>query len=150
MWGSSPLPEAVTRSTGTGAVFPGSAARRASTRSCTALMRAGLVGLRFEPDDAPALFGKGEVAEGRVQKYFGSSKGWAMRAEPRTLPSFSMRLPFAWYGNRSWAIAVTTSGYATPVMTVMTIRITMAGRRWTSMSDGSLLDQAQGNQDQVD
>src|SRR5215470_13697479 len=110
MCGSSPLADVVTRSTGTGAVLPGSAARRASTRSCTALMRAGLVGLRFEPEDDAALFGKGEVAEGRGQKYFGSSKGCAMRAEPTTLPSFTMRLPFAWFGNRSWATPVTTSG----------------------------------------
>jgi hypothetical protein len=55
MWGSSPLAEAVTRSTGTGATLPGSAARSASTRACTAETRAGFVGLRFEPDDAPAL-----------------------------------------------------------------------------------------------
>src|SRR5438128_9862417 len=37
MWGSRPLPDAVTRSTGTGAVLLGSAARRVLTRPCTAL-----------------------------------------------------------------------------------------------------------------
>src|SRR5439155_24807514 len=71
MWGSRPLPEAVTRSTGTGAVLLGSAARRASTRPCTALTRSGFVGLRFEPDDDPALYANGVVADGRPQKYFG-------------------------------------------------------------------------------
>jgi len=38
-------------------------------------MRAGFVGPRFDPDDAAALYGNGEVAEGRPQKYLGSSKG---------------------------------------------------------------------------
>ena len=64
MCGSRPLPEAVTRSTGTGAVLPGSAARSASTRSCTASISAGFVGPRFEPDEAPALYGTGAVADG--------------------------------------------------------------------------------------
>ena len=95
MCGSSPLPEAVTRSTGTGAAFPGSAARSASTRPCTALMRSGLVGLRLDPVEAPALSGKGAVAEGRPQKNRGSSKGWPMSSEPTGLPSWTIRLPFA-------------------------------------------------------
>src|SRR5262244_3092156 len=98
MCGSSPLPDAVTRSTGTGAALPGSAARSASTRAWTALTRSGLGGLRLDPEDAAALYGNGLVAEGRPQKYFGSSKGWPMRAEPTSLPSFEMRLPCAWYG----------------------------------------------------
>ena len=63
MWGSRPLPEAVTRSTGTGAVLPGSAARSASTRALTAPWSAGFVGPRFEPDEAPALYAKGDVAD---------------------------------------------------------------------------------------
>src|SRR5207245_2043793 len=83
--GSSPLPEAVTRSTGIGAALPGSAARRASTRPWTALARSGFVGPRFEPEDDAALSGKGDVADGRLQKYFGSSKGWPMRREPTAL-----------------------------------------------------------------
>src|SRR4029453_10420087 len=61
MWGSRPLPEAVTRSTGTGAVFPGSAARSASTRPCTALLRSGLVGPWFGPDGAGGFVGEGGV-----------------------------------------------------------------------------------------
>src|SRR5215813_9686627 len=96
MCGSRPLPEAVTRSTGTGLVLPGSAARRAATRPCTASISAGLVGPRFEPDDEAALYGNGEVADGRPQKYFGSSNGWPISAEPMTLPSLTIRLPLAW------------------------------------------------------
>src|SRR5205807_5397978 len=112
--GSSPLAEAVTRSTGTGAVMSGAAARTASTRAWTVLIRSGFVGERFEPDDAPALYAKGLVADGRPQKYFGSSKGWPMRAEPTTLPSLRSRLPFACRGNTVCAMAVTIAGYATP------------------------------------
>ena len=52
----------------------------------------------------------GEVAEGRLQKYFGSENGWPIRREPTTLPSFSIRLPFAWSLNATCAIPVTTSG----------------------------------------
>ena len=37
----------------------------------------------------------GEVADGRPQKYFGSSNGWPMSCEPTILPSFTIRLPFA-------------------------------------------------------
>src|SRR6266571_8245054 len=110
MCGSRPLPEAVTRSTGTGAVLPGSAARRASTRPCTALMRSGLVGLRLEPEEEAALSAKGLVADGRLQKYFGSSKGWPINTDPRTLPSLTMRLPFACHGKTSCPMHVTTRG----------------------------------------
>ena len=55
MCGSRPLPEAVTRSTGTGAVLPGSAARSASMRALTASASAGLSGPWFEPPEAAAL-----------------------------------------------------------------------------------------------
>src|SRR5215471_16653009 len=110
MWGSRPLPEAVTRSTGTGAVLPGSAARSASTRACTVLIRSGLVGLRFEPDDDAALSGNGVVADGRPQKYLGSSNGWPISAEPIAFPSFTIKLPLAWEGNTTWAMPVTISG----------------------------------------
>ncbi len=53
--GSSPLPELVTRSTGIGCVFVGSAAFKASMRPCTSAINAGLVGPRFDPDEAAAL-----------------------------------------------------------------------------------------------
>ena len=89
------LPEAVTRSTGMDAVLPGSAARSASTRDWTALIRSGFVGLWFDPDEDAALYPNGVVADGRPQKYFGSSNGWPISAEPTTLPSFTMRLPLA-------------------------------------------------------
>src|SRR5207244_12792061 len=129
MCGSRPLPDAVTRSTGTGAVFSGTAARRASTRAWTAFTRSGLVGLRFEPADEPALYGNGVVADGRPQKYLGSSNGWPISDEPTTLPSFTMRLPFAWRGKTTFAMPVTTSGYTPPVMTVKAKSMTSAGRR---------------------
>src|SRR5437773_1236594 len=110
MCGSRPLPDAVTRSTGTGAVLPGSAARNASTRPWTALIRSELVGLKLEPDEAPALSGNGLVADGRLQKYLGSSKGWPMRAEPTTFPSLTTRLPCAWNGKTACAMPVTRRG----------------------------------------
>src|SRR5712692_10182568 len=110
MCGSRPLPEAVTRSTGTGAVLRGSAARSAATRAWTALTRSGFVGLRFEPDEEPALYPNGLVADGRPQKYFGSSKGCPMSAEPTSLPSLTIRLPLAWRGKTAWATAVTIAG----------------------------------------
>src|SRR5215469_6571153 len=95
MSGSRPLAEAVTRSTGTGAELPGSAARKASTRCLIPSVRAGLRGPRFEPPEANPLFGCGEVADGRLQKYFGSLKLCPMRLDPMALPSFMMRLPEA-------------------------------------------------------
>ncbi len=55
MCGSSPLADAVTRSTGTGAVLPGSAARSASMRALTASTSAGFSGPWFEPPEAAAL-----------------------------------------------------------------------------------------------
>src|SRR5262245_32482053 len=110
MWGSSPLPEAVTKSTGTGAMLPGSAARSASTRPCTALMRSGFVGLKLDPDEDAALSANGLVAEGRLQKYLGASKGCPINAEPTTLPSLTIRLPLAWNGKTAWAMPVTISG----------------------------------------
>src|SRR4051812_10063522 len=110
MCGSSPLPEAVTRSTGTGAVLPGSTARSAATRALTASYSAALVGPWLEPDEDAALYGNGVVAEGRPQKYLGSSNGWPISEEPTTLPSRTMRLPLAWRGKASWAMPVTTAG----------------------------------------
>src|SRR5215510_11715331 len=149
MCGSSPLPEAVTRSTGTGALLPGSAARSASTRPWTALTRSGLVGLRLDPEDEAALYGNGLVAEGRPQKYLGSSKGWPMRAEPTSLPSLETRLPWAWYGKTAWATPVTRSGYATPVTRVRATRMTRAGRSCTRMMSTPPLHEAEGHEDHV-
>src|SRR5262245_44653455 len=55
MCGSSPLPEAVTRSAGTGAVLPGSASRSAFTRAVTASVNAGMVRPWFRPPEELAL-----------------------------------------------------------------------------------------------
>ena len=86
MCGSRPLPEAVTRSTGTGRVLPGSAARSAAMRSLHGVASsAGLVGPWFEPLEAAPLYGIGEVAEGRPQKYCGLAEGLADQARPDAL-----------------------------------------------------------------
>jgi hypothetical protein len=87
------LPEAVTRSTGTGPVAEGSAARRAAILAATAAARAGLLGARLEAPLAAALYGPGDVAEGRPQKSPGSVKAWPIKAEPITFPSLRRRLP---------------------------------------------------------
>ena len=79
-------------------------------RPFTASASAGLVGPRFEPVDAPALYGIGAVADGRLQKYFGSLNGWPISALPTDLPSRSTMLPFAASRSASWAMPVTTSG----------------------------------------
>jgi hypothetical protein len=50
------------------------------------------------------------VADGRPQKYFGSSNGCPMSLEPTALPSLTIRLPFAWRGNSTWATTVTIAG----------------------------------------
>src|SRR5512143_2515172 len=64
MCGSSPLPDAVTRSTGMGDLLAGSAASNAEARVLTASASAGFVGPKFDPPDAIALSGKPEVADG--------------------------------------------------------------------------------------
>ena len=69
---SSPLPDAVTRSTGTGSGLSGSAACSASTRLLTAASSAGLFAPRFDPPEARPLFGIGVVADGRPQKCVGA------------------------------------------------------------------------------
>ena len=71
----------------------GSAAFKASMRPRTASSSAGFVGPRFEPLEAVPLFGIGDVAERRPQKYFGSWKDWPISADPTGLPSRMTRLP---------------------------------------------------------
>src|SRR5438445_9078305 len=126
--GSSPEPDAVTRSTGTGAALPGSAACNASMRCLTASVNALLVGPRFEPVDEAALFGDGVVADGRGQKYFGSANGWPISSEPSGLSLGPIRLPLAACVNVSCATPVTTSGYTTPVITLNASSRPSAGR----------------------
>src|SRR4029453_12080061 len=108
--GSSPLAEAVTRSTGTGALFAGSAAFKASTRPFTASSSAGLSGPWLEPLELPPLYGIGLAADGGPQEDLGSEKFWPMRGEPSDLPFWTMTLPGACDGKATWAIAVTASG----------------------------------------
>src|SRR5205823_2058178 len=99
--GSRPLAEAVTRSTGTGSVLAGSAVFNASRRVLMASVSAGFRGPWLDPLEAVALYGWGEVAEGRLQKYFGSLKAWPMTRDPTGRPPAVTRLPAAWSGNSS-------------------------------------------------
>src|SRR5665213_4425339 len=77
MFASSPLPDAVTKSTGTRRTLAGSAARSASMRALAASVSAEFVGPRFDPDELAALYGNGlestsVVAESLPQKNLGS------------------------------------------------------------------------------
>ncbi len=45
-----------------------------------------------------------------------------------------MNEPFAWFGNATWAMAVTRAGYSRPVMRVRTMSSPMAGRSWVLMA----------------
>src|SRR5471030_1378035 len=108
--GSSPLADAVTRSTGTGASLPGSAAFSAAMRPLTASICAGLLGPKLEPLELLALFGIGPVADGRPQKYFGDEKDWPISEEPTALPSDSMMLPPACEAKATLPMPVTASG----------------------------------------
>src|SRR5215469_4012109 len=126
--GSSPLPDDVTRSTGMGCETSVPAALRAAMRPLSSSASAGLVGPRFEAPEPVGLYGIGEVAERRPQKYWGASNCWPMSALPTTLPSTSTRLPLAWRWNAAWPNAVITAGYTRPVMTVSTAKITIRGR----------------------
>src|SRR5579871_3450677 len=94
--GSRPLAEAVTRSTGMGNGLAGSAAFKASMRDFTASVSAGLRGPWLEAPEAMALYGCGAVADGRLQKYFGSLKLCPMRRDPTACPLATTRLPAAW------------------------------------------------------
>src|SRR5215472_5646606 len=119
MSGSRPLAEVVTRSAGIGVFGFSSASLAASsfTRSTSAFE----VGPRLDPAEFAALYGAGTVlvasfgsvsvvADGRPWKYLSLVKFWPISAEPITLPSFSIRLPFAWRGNAAWAMPVIANG----------------------------------------
>src|SRR6185437_1816527 len=108
--GSSPLADAVTRSTGTGRLLPGSACCSAEILFFTASINAGLSGPRLEPAEAAALLGCGEVAEGLPQKYSGLLKFCPISAEPTILPSLSISVPSTCRGNIALPIAMVNSG----------------------------------------
>jgi hypothetical protein len=78
-----------------GSVLSGSDIFSASIRAFTASSNAGFVGPKFDPPEALALFGMGEVADSLPQKYLGSWKDWEMSEEPTTLPSRITKLPDA-------------------------------------------------------
>src|ERR1700686_2454612 len=110
MCGSRPLPEAVTRSTGTGSVLAGSARCSAARCMLTASIWAGLVGPRFEPVDETPLEGCGVVADGRDQKYFGLSNGCPSSADPTRRSPCRINEPSAARAQHNVAMPVTTNG----------------------------------------
>ena len=106
MCGSRPLAEAVTRSTGTGGRVAGiGGAQRRDARRVTASTSAGFVGRGSSRSRRRRCTAIGAVADGRPQKYLGSANGWPISAEPTTLPSRSIRLPFACAGRARCAIS---------------------------------------------
>src|SRR5471032_3398380 len=136
--GSTPLAEAVTRSTGiaSGLGRPcGSAALRASMRPLTASFWAGFSGPKLLPPELAALLGIGPVADGRPQKYLGDENDWPISEEPIALPFTSMMLPAAWAGKATLPTPVTASGYSTPQITVRAPNSTRAGRIWEVMTN---------------
>src|SRR5512132_3390763 len=62
-----------------------------------------------------------------------------------TLPSFSIRLPCAWYGKITPAIPVIASGYRSPVMIVSARRSTTAGRISFNMGSISSREMQRGD-----
>src|SRR5581483_379016 len=110
---------------------------------------AGLSGPRFEPVEPVPLYGCGVVAEGRLQKYFGSLNGCPMRLDPIALPLRTIRLPPAWVGKRTWPIPVTTSGHTIPVMAIRRRKRTTAGRTIEFMS-GLPSDEVREHQCEID
>src|SRR5215467_9595881 len=100
--GSSPDPDVVTRSTGTGpgGAFGFSFFNRAIC-FCTFWISTLFVGPRLEAFDHPALYGCGfplrsVVAEGRPWKYLGEVQNCPMSSDPMTCPlEVYTRLPLA-------------------------------------------------------
>ncbi len=74
------------------------------------------------------MFGIGDVAEMRPQKYFDSWNDWPISAEPTGLPSRMTRLPDTWLGKTALPIPVTAMGYTRPVSTVSNANKTSNGR----------------------
>ena len=94
--------DAVTGSTGTGAVFSRSAARAGPPRAASP-RRPARVGRAEIGAGRGRVVGYGEVAGGRPQKYRGSSKGCPMSEDPTTFLSLMIRLPFARQGQSGTA-----------------------------------------------
>src|SRR5579871_1363291 len=95
--GSSPEPEVVTRSTGTGPDGTGrfsflNSACNAATRCCTSCLSVALVGPRFEAIELSAAYGSGVpvdglmVADGRPWKYCGCVQYCPISSEPMACP----------------------------------------------------------------
>src|SRR3954469_8958857 len=93
------------------------------------------------------------AAEARPHKYSGgaaqSVTDWPISDEPTTLPSCSIRLPFAWPLNSTWAPAVTTVGYTRQHSSMRAIVITKQGRS-TFMGSSREMEHVHDNVDQLD
>src|SRR5208283_2709456 len=105
--GSSPDPDAVTRSAGI--ATPGFSFCNFATSCFTRSTSCWFVGPKFEPDDAVGSYPV-PAAEGREWKYLFEVKGCPMSRDPRIWPFFSIRLPFACFGKNKWLNPVTASG----------------------------------------
>ena len=87
IWGSRPLAEAVTKSSGIGAVLVGSLAFNLLTAACTFFASSGFRGPKLLPVEALASY---FAADGRPHRYLGSSKFCPIRREPIVLPWLSL------------------------------------------------------------
>src|SRR5262249_11794731 len=117
MSGSSPEPEAVTRSAGIGvpAGTSGFSFFRSSMRCWTVWMSVWFVGPRLEAPELSAEYGAGVpcgllVAEGRPWKYRACVQYCPMRDDPIGLPLTWRIEPFAWLGKNRCASPVTIPG----------------------------------------
>src|SRR5579864_2659430 len=98
MCGSSPEPEVVTRSTGTG--LPGFSDCRVVTSVFTRSTSFWLVGPKLLPEELSAAYPLLPAAEGLGWKYAGPLNGWARIREPTTTPFLVINWPFALSGQR--------------------------------------------------
>src|SRR5262245_12087299 len=117
-------------------------------RAFTASRSAGLRGPWLEPLDAAALYGIGAVAEGLLQKYFGSLNGCPIRPEPATLPPSMTRLPSACAEKADSAMIETANGYTTPVSSVRATSMRKPCR--SAVMFGIPSDQSESAEQQID
>src|SRR5260221_3156817 len=115
--GSSPLPDAVARSTGIGEALSGSAALSASTRPLTASISAGFVGPKFDPPEAAPLFGIGDVAESRPQKIFRSLNYFPINQSPPAFAARITKLPDTRSREPAFPVTRNAQGFTEPVQT---------------------------------
>ena len=110
MCGSSPLPDAVTRSTGTGRRrCPGRRRAGRRPRPRTASCKAGFVGPEVRAGRTRRRCRRRRGGRRAAPEVLRVVEGLADQLEPTALPSLTIRLPLAWSGKATWAIPVTSS-----------------------------------------